>query len=163
MEKKLIMVLNLGVDISSTLGFDIPLLPGHELVRTPEFIIVVSAILLHVVEKDRRRVLLVTSGLDRDIRQLARARLGPFSADSISDFENAQVITNTNVMIKEECIPRINQLMICRAPSLPRTPGSCGFGLLSRPFLRLRKESIPLLVDFPLPLASNPSAGRVAL
>lgn len=34
-------------------------------------------------------------------------------------------------------------LMMTRAPSFPRTPLSLAFGLLSRPFLRLRKPSIP--------------------
>ena len=36
-----------------------------------------------------------------------------------------------------------SQLIICRAPSFPRTPGSVGFGLRSRPFF-LRKENMPL-------------------
>ena len=58
---------------------------------------------------------------------------------------------------------RMAQVIICRAPSFPRTPGSCGLGLLSRPFFRLKKESMPL---FPFPFASGlstPSAGKVDL
>lgn len=56
------------------------------------------------------------------------------------------------------------QLMICRVPSLPRTPGSVGLGLRSRPFFRLKNESIPLLPGLPLlPAPSSPSAGRVEL
>jgi hypothetical protein len=34
-------------------------------------------------------------------------------------------------------------LMMTRAPSLPSTPRSLALGLLSRPFLRLRKPSMP--------------------
>lgn len=56
------------------------------------------------------------------------------------------------------------QLMICRAPSLPSTPGSCGLGLRSRPFLRLRNESMPPLPALPFPpRLSYPSAGKVEL
>ena len=43
--------------------------------------------------------------------------------------------------------------IICRAPSLPKTPGSCGLGLLSRPFFRLKKDSMPLFLPLPLPPA----------
>ena len=54
--------------------------------------------------------------------------------------------------------------MICRAPSFPRIPGSVGLGLRSRPFFRVRNESIPPLEALPLIAApSSPSAGRVEL
>ena len=49
--------------------------------------------------------------------------------------------------------------MICRAPSRPRTPGSCGFGLEPRPFL-VKKPSMPCL---PLCCAVWPSLGMVLL
>jgi hypothetical protein len=55
------------------------------------------------------------------------------------------------------------QLITTLAPSLPKTPLSVGFGLLSRPFFLPRKANMPVGLALAPPIPSRPSTGIVAL